>query len=53
MPAKRASAATSVKRSYATGTVTRAKVRKAVRKVLADESRERRSGAAPQLHPKK
>ena len=44
---------TAVKRSYSTGTVPRARVRKAVKKVLADETRERRAGEAPQLHPKK
>jgi hypothetical protein len=53
MPATARQPATAVKRSYTTGTVPRAKVRRAVQKVLADESRERRDGVAPQLHPKK
>lgn len=53
MPATARQSATAVKRSYSTGTVSRSKVRKAVKKVLADESRQRRDGVAPQLHRKK
>ena len=45
--------ATAVKRSFTTGTVPRSRVRKAVQKVLSDETRERRAGEPPQLHPKK